>query len=153
MTEVFLCQIHSFWDRTRFGRFFQAWLFMTLWRVELFVWAVLPEECAHSNQSKSKSAPINMLHSAALHRTCSGRMSPKKCVFDCKGKITLFSFPKNPVLRNAVCSFLEATEFRKCVVYKKGPVRRWISTWFDTERWSGPSNKRSRSWFGTTGGK
>ncbi len=36
-----------------------------------------------------------MLHPAALHGTRSGRMSLKKCVFGCKGKITLFSFPKN----------------------------------------------------------
>ncbi len=39
-----------------------------------------------------------MLHPAALHGTRSGRMSLKKCVFGCKGKITLFSFPKNPAL-------------------------------------------------------
>ncbi len=37
--------------------------------------------------------------------------------------------------------------------YKQGPVRRWICTSFDTERWSGPSDKRSRSCFGTAGGK
>ncbi len=43
--------------------------------------------------------PINMLQSAALHGTRSGRMSLKKCVFGCEGKITLFSFSKNPALR------------------------------------------------------
>ncbi len=43
--------------------------------------------------------PINTLHSAALHGTRSGRMSLKKCVFGCEGKITLFSFSKNPALR------------------------------------------------------
>ncbi len=48
--------------------------------------------------SESKSMPINALDSAAQHGTCSGRMSLKKCVFGCKGKITLFSFPKNPAL-------------------------------------------------------
>ncbi len=103
MTEVFLCQIHSYWDLISFIKFFQAWLFMTLWRVEL-LWTFLPEEHAHSNQSKC--APINMLHSKALHVTCSGRRSPKKCVFGCKGKITLFSFPKNPVLRKQLMQFV-----------------------------------------------
>ncbi len=29
--------------------------------------------------------------------------------------------------------------------YKQGPIRRWICTSFNTERWSGPSYKRSRS--------
>ncbi len=38
-----------------------------------------------------KSAPINALHSAALHGTRSGRMSLKKCVFGCEGKVTLLS--------------------------------------------------------------
>ncbi len=68
--------------------------------MELLIWAFLPEERARAriDQSMSKSAPINALHSAALHRTRSGRMSLKKCVFGCEGKITLFSFPKNPAL-------------------------------------------------------
>ncbi len=66
--------------------------------VELLIWAFLPEERARApiDRSKSKSAAINALHPAALHGTHSGRMSQKKCVFGCEGKITLFSFPKNP---------------------------------------------------------
>ncbi len=36
-------------------------------------------------------------------------------------------------------------EFLKCFVderfIKQGPIRRWICTWFNTERWSGPSYK------------
>ncbi len=36
---------------------------------------------------------------ALLHGTRLGRMSLKKCVFGCEGKITLFNFPKNPALR------------------------------------------------------
>ncbi len=69
--------------------------------MELLIWAFLPEERAHAriNLSESMSAPINALHSAALHGTRSGRMSLKKCVFGCEGKITLFSFPKNTALR------------------------------------------------------
>ncbi len=41
-----------------------------------------------------------------MHRTRSGRMSLKKCVFGCKGKITLFSFLKNPVLREQWMQFV-----------------------------------------------
>ncbi len=85
-----------------------------------------------------------------------GRMSLKKCVFGCKGMITLFSFPKEPSVTwtvDVVYFFGAAMEFRKCVCwrtfYKQGPVRRWICTSFDIERWIGPSYKRSRLWFRT----
>ncbi len=37
--------------------------------------------------------------------------------------------------------------------YKQGPVRCWICTSFNTERWSSPCYKRSRSWFRTADGK
>ncbi len=96
--------------------------------------------------------------SAALHRTCSRKMSLKQCVFGCEGKITLFSFPKNPTLRQqwmqfnfvgqqqSFTSFYFSCNFgdREFSVLF-GPVRRWICTSFDTERWSCPSDKRSRS--------
>lgn len=53
----------------------------------------------HINQNKGKSVPINVFHSATVNGTRSRRMSPKKCVFGCKGKIILFILPKNPALR------------------------------------------------------
>ncbi len=37
-------------------------------------------------------------------------------------------------------------------VYKQGPVRCWIFTSFNNERWSSPSYKRFRSWFRTADG-
>ncbi len=76
--------------------------------MELLIWAFLPEERARAriDQSESESAPINALHSVALHWTRSGRMSLKKCVFGCKEKITLFSFPKNPALREQWMQFI-----------------------------------------------
>ncbi len=87
-------------------------------------------------------------------------MSLKNRVFGCEGKITLFSFPKEPSVTwrvDAVCFLGAATEFLKCVCwrtfYKQSPVRHGICTSFDTERWSGPSYKRSRTWFGTADGK
>ncbi len=88
--------------------------------MELLIWAFLPEERARASidQSESESAPINVLHLAALHGTHSGRMSLKKCVFGCEGKITLFSFPKNPALHKQWMQFVfpgAATEFLKCV--------------------------------------
>ncbi len=52
--------------------------------------------CTHRPE---REQPINTLHPAALHGTRSGRTSLKKCVFGCEGKITLFSFPNNPALR------------------------------------------------------
>ncbi len=97
--------------------------------------------------------------SAALHRTCSRRMSPKKCVFGCEGKITLFIFPNKPALREPwiqewsfttvfVCShhfgdecFINKAqfevEFAYCLKLKDGAV---------------PVIKRSRSWVRTAGG-
>ncbi len=49
---------------------------------------------ARARERERERAPINALHSAALHGTRSGITSLKKCVFGCEGKITLFSFPK-----------------------------------------------------------
>ncbi len=112
-------------------------------------------------QSESERAPINAVQSAGWqHGPRSGRMSLKKCVFGCEGKITLFSFPKQPTVTwtvDIVCFSGAAMEFLKCfcwrTFYKQGPIRRWICTSFNTERWSGPSYKRSRSWFRTADGE
>ncbi len=60
--------------------------------------------CTHRPE---REQPINTLHSTALlHGTLSGRTSLKKCVFGCEGKITLFSFPKNPALREQWMQFV-----------------------------------------------
>ncbi len=81
---------------------------------------------ARNDWIESKSAPINALHPAALHGTCSGRMSPNKCVFGCKGKITLFSFPKNPALREQWMQFINKAQFdagfAHCLILKDGAV-------------------------------
>ncbi len=50
--------------------------------------------------------PINTLHSAALHRTRSGRMPLKKCDFSCEGKITLINFPRNTALHKQWMQFV-----------------------------------------------
>ncbi len=62
--------------------------------------------------------PERAHHPAALHGTHSGRMSLKKCVFGCKGKITLFSLPKEHNVTwtvDGVCFSGSAMEFHKCV--------------------------------------
>ncbi len=54
---------------------------------------------ARIDQSENESAPIKALQSAGWqHRTRSGRLSLKKCVFGCEETITLFSFPKEPTV-------------------------------------------------------
>ncbi len=61
--------------------------------------------CTHRPEQEPER--INPLHPAALlNGTRSGRMSLKKCVFGCEGKITLLSFPKNPVLREQWIRFV-----------------------------------------------
>ncbi len=72
--------------------------------------------CTHRPE---REQPINTLQSAALHGTRSGRTSLKKCVFGCEGKITLFSFPKQPSVTwtvDIVCFSGAAMEFLKCFV-------------------------------------
>ncbi len=127
--------------------------------MELLIWAFLVR--ARIDQSESESAPINALQSAGWqHGTRSGRMSLKKCVFGCEGKITLFSFPKltHRYVNSGYSLFFRGSNgvsqvFCWRTFYKQGPIRRWICTSFNTERWSGPSYKRSRSWFRTADGK
>ncbi len=58
------------------------------------------------HESKCECALINALYLAALHGIHSGNMSLKKCVFVCEGKITLFSFPKNPALHEQWTQFV-----------------------------------------------
>ncbi len=99
------------------------------------------------DQSENESAPINALQSAGWqHGTRSGRMSLKKCVFGCEGKITLFSFPKEPTVTwtvDIVCFSGVEMEFLKCFVDER----------FINKAQFGPSYKRSRSWFRTADGK
>ncbi len=105
---------------------------------------VIARPCTHRPEREQE------LHLAALlHGTSSGRMSLKKSGFGCEGKIIMFSFPKNPALREQWMQFVFSSSNRVSQVclpfYKQGPVPRWICTLFDSERWSGPSYQRSRS--------
>ncbi len=53
-----------------------------------------------STRARARASP------SALHWTPSGRMFLNKCVFGYEGKITLFSFPKNPALREQWMQFV-----------------------------------------------
>ncbi len=113
--------------------------------------------CTHRPE---REQPINTLQSAALHGTRSGRTSLKKCVFGLWGKDNLVQLPKTTqrYVNSGYSLFFRGSNgvsqvFCWRTFYKQGPVRRWICTWFNTERWSGPSYKRSRSWFRTADGE
>ncbi len=77
----------------------------------------------YMHRQENESAPINALQSAGWqHGTRSGRMSLKKCVFGCEGKITLFSYPKEPTVTwtvDIVCFSGAAMEFLRCFVDKR----------------------------------
>ncbi len=127
--------------------------------MELLIWAFLVR--ARIDQSESQSAPINALQSAGWqHGPRSGRMSLKKCVFGCEGKITLFSFPKQPTVTwtvDIVCFSGAAMEFLKCFVDERFINKAQFDAGFAhrliLKDGAGPSYKRSRSWFRTADGK
>ncbi len=159
---VFLYQIHTF--RIVSESFFRSWLFLTSWRVELLIWAFLPEECARARINRSESKRESKRSSMRfIWQRCTDSLRKyvfKEVCFCLWGKDNLVQLPEEPSVTwtvDAVCFFGAATEFLKRVCwwtfYKPGPVRRWICTWFDTERWSGPSYERSRSWFRTSDDK
>ncbi len=154
--RVFLCQKSHFRVRTSFGEFFSIVVLDDVNDGGIPYMGISPGRTrpyTHRPESESESAPINALQSAGWqHGTRLGRMSLKKCVFGCEGKITLFSFPKRThrYVNSGYSLFFRGSNgvsqvFCWRTFYKQGPIRRWICTSFNTERWSGPSYKRSRS--------
>ncbi len=117
--RVFLCQKSHFRVRTSFREFFSIVVLDDVNDGGTPYMGISPgrtRPCAHRPE---REQPINTLHSAALHGTRSGRTSLKKCVFGCEGKITLFSFPKQPSVTwtvDIVCFSGAAMEFLKCFV-------------------------------------
>ncbi len=137
--RVFLCQISHFRVSTSFGEFVSIVACWRKWR-----WNSLYGHFSRKNAPVHAST-YRMSRSAFLvvreRKSCSASRKTQRYV-------------------NSGCSFFlswAAIEFLKCVCwrtfYKPGPVRRWICPSFDTERWSSPSYKRSRSRFRTAGGK
>ncbi len=92
-------------------------------------------------------------------RDLPGKNVSKEVCFWLKGKDNFVQLPKEPRITwtmDAVCFSGQQGVSHLCLLtnfYKQGPVRRWICISFDTERWSGLSYKRSRSWFRTADGK
>ncbi len=156
---VFLCQKSHFRVRTSFGKFFSIVVLDDVNDGGTPYMGISPGRTRPCTHRPEREQPINTLQSAALHGTRSGRMSLKKCVFGCEGKITLFSYRRTHRYVNSGYSlFFRGSSgvsqvFCWRMFYKQGPIRRWICTWFNTERWSGPSYKRSRSWFRTADGE
>ncbi len=94
--RVLLWQKSSFRVPTSFGKFFSIMALPEVMTDGTPYMGISPGRAhprTHRPGARAR-APINALHLAALHRTRPGRMSLTKCVFGCKGKITLFSFPK-----------------------------------------------------------
>ncbi len=121
--RVFLCQKSHFRVRTSFGEFFSIVVLDDVNDGETPYMGISPGRtrlCTHRPEWERENAPINALQSAGWqHGTCSGGMSLKKCVFGCEGKITLFSFPKEPTVMwtvDIVCFSGAAMEFLKSFV-------------------------------------
>ncbi len=117
--RVFLCQISHFRVRTSFGEFFSIVVLDDVNDGGTPYMGISPGRTHPYTHRPEREQPINTLQSAALHGTRSGRMSLKKCVFGCEGKITLFSFPKEPTVTwtvDIVCFSGAAMEFLKCFV-------------------------------------
>ncbi len=94
--RVFLWQKSSFQVPTSFGKFFSIMALPEVMKDGTPYMGISPGRAhprTHRPGARAR-APINAFHLAALHGTRPGRMSLTKCVFGCKGNITLFSFPK-----------------------------------------------------------
>ncbi len=106
--RVFLCWTSHFRFRTSFGELFSIVALADINDGGTPYMGISPgrtRPCTHWPEREQKQ-PISTLHSAALYGTRSGRMSLKKCVFGCEGKITLLSFPKSPALRKPWMQFV-----------------------------------------------
>ncbi len=99
---VFLCQKSHFRIRTSFGEFFSIVVLYDVNDGGTPYMGISPGKNASvhaSSRVRARRAPINAVPIGRLAAgPRSGRMSLKKCVFGCEGKITLFSFPKQPTV-------------------------------------------------------
>ncbi len=114
--RVFLSQKSQFRIRTSFWVFFDR---CSWWRKRR--WNSLYGHFSRKNAPVHASNQSESSQSTRFNRQIprSGRMSLKKCVFGCEGKITLFSFPKEPSVTwtvDIVCFSGAAMEFLKCFV-------------------------------------
>ncbi len=161
--RVFLCQKSHFRVRTSFGEFFSIVVlddvndggtpYMGISPGRTRPYTHRPEwerEHAHQRGSIGRLAARDSL----------GKNVSKEACFWLWGKDNLVQLPKRThryVNSGYSLFFLGSNGVSQVfcwrTFYKQGPIRRWICTSFNTERWSGPSYKRSRSWFRTADGK
>ncbi len=120
--RVFLCQKSHFRIRTSFGEFFSIVVLDDVNDGGTPYMGISPRRthpCTHRPEWERERAHQRASIGRLAARTRSGRMSLKKCVFGCEGKITLFSFPKQPTVTwtvDIVCFSGAAMEFLKCFV-------------------------------------
>ncbi len=157
--RVFLCQKYHFRVRTSFGEFFDRWSWWCKRRWNSlyghFSRKNTPLHASTGARAANQHASIGSAARASL-----GKNVSKEVCFWLWGKDNLVQLPKTTHRYvNSGYSLLfrgsngVSQVFCWRTFYKQGPIRRWICTWFNTERWSGPSYKRSRSWFRTADGK
>ncbi len=129
--------------------------------MELLIWAFLPEERAvHASTRVRTRARPSTRFIRCTARDSLGKNVSKEVCFWLWGKDNLVQLPKRThrYVNSGHSLFFRGSNgvsqvFCCRTFYKQGPIRRWICTSFNTERWSGPSYKRSRSWFRTADGK
>ncbi len=160
--KVFLCQKSHFRVRTSFGEFFSIVVlddvndggtpYMGISPRRTRPYTHRPEwerEHAHQRASIGRLASRDWL----------GKNVSKEVCFWLWGKDNLVQLPKRThrYVNRGYSLFFRGSNgvsqvFCWRTFYKQGPIRRWICTSFNTERWSGPSYKRW-SWFRTADGK
>ncbi len=155
--RVFLCQKSHFRVRTSFGEFFSIVVLDDVNDGGTPYMGISPGRTRIDRSESSQSTRFNQqAGSTGLARE---NVSKEECLW-LWGKDNLVQLPKTTqrYVNSGYSLFFWGSNgvsqvFCWRTFYKQGPVRRWICTWFNTERWSGPSYKRSRSWFRTADGE
>ncbi len=161
--RVFLCQKSHFWVRTSFGEFFSIVVLDDVNDGGTPYMGISPgrtRPCTHRPEWERERAHQHTSIGRLAARDSLGKNVSKEACFWLWGKDNLVQLPKRThrYVNSGYSLFFRGSNgvsqvFCRRTFYKQGPIRRWICTSFNTERWSGPSYKRSRSWFRTADGK
>ncbi len=105
--RVFLCQIYTSGFLTSFGKFFSIVALHDVMKGGTPYMGISPGRacpCTHRPEQEQERA-----HQRFIQHHCTG-LAREEClqrsVFGCKGNIPLFSFPKNPELREQWMQFV-----------------------------------------------
>ncbi len=158
--RVFLCQKSHFRVRTSFGEFFSIVVLNDVNDGGTPYMGISPRRTRPYMHRPEREQPIKHASIGSAARDSLGKNVSKEECFWLWGKDNLVQLPKTThrYVNSGYSLFFRGSNgvsqvFCWRTFYKQGPIRRWICTWFNTERWSGPSYKRSRSWFRTADGK